>query len=138
MARARAAGVYPADYRLSAATVDRVVGGRDIIHAGRLDIEIIAAPGHCDGHLVVLLHSAGRSILLSGDCLFAGGKVSLQAIHDCRLDRYAETVIALAARNVDVLLPGHGEQVLRDAGTQIRQAADSFRHLVPPPNVLTG
>ncbi|MEV2240330.1 MBL fold metallo-hydrolase [Micromonospora sp. NPDC049891] len=138
LAPARAAGIYPADYRLSPATVDRVVGDGDTIDTGRLSIEIIAAPGHCDGHLVVLLRRAGQRILFSGDCLFAGGRVSLQAIHDCRLDRYADTVVALAARNIDVLLPGHGEQVLREAGAQIQQAAESFRRLVPPPNVLTG
>lgn len=138
LAVARAAGIYPAGYRLSPTTVDRVVGDGDTIDAGGLSIEIITAPGHCDGHLVVGVRAAGRNILLSGDCLFAGGRVSLQAIHDCRLDRYAETVIALAERDVDVLLPGHGDPVLRRAGTKIRAAAESFRRLVPPPNVLTG
>ncbi|WBB80345.1 MBL fold metallo-hydrolase [Micromonospora sp. WMMD882] len=138
LAAARAAGIYPPGYRLSPVTVDRVVGDGDTVHAGRLAVEIVAAPGHCDGHLVVLARVAGRDILFGGDCLFAGGRVSMQAIHDCRLDRYAETVVALAGRDVDVLLPGHGEPVLRDAGTEIREAADSFRRLVPPPNVLTG
>ena len=134
---ARAAGVYPPEYRLAPATVDRVVGAGDRIVAGGLDVEIAAAPGHCDGHLVVLVRSAGRTLLFSGDCLFSGGRVSLQAIHDCRLDRYAETVIALSGRDVDVLLPGHGAPVLRDAGRDIARAAESFRRLVPPPNVLS-
>jgi glyoxylase-like metal-dependent hydrolase (beta-lactamase superfamily II) len=137
LAVARAAGVYPPEYRLAPAAVDRVVGAGDRIVAGGLDVEIAAAPGHCDGHLVVLVRSAGRTLLFSGDCLFAGGRVSLQAIHDCRLDRYAETVIALSGRDVDVLLPGHGAPVLRDAGRDIARAAESFRRLVPPPNVLS-
>ncbi|MDW5325016.1 MBL fold metallo-hydrolase [Plantactinospora sp. KLBMP9567] len=137
LAAARAVGVYPSDYRLAPSTVDRVLAGGDIVRAGELDVEILDAPGHCDGHLVVLLRHAGRTILFSGDCLFAGGRVSLQAIHDCRLDRYAETVNALAGREVDVLLPGHGEPVLRDALVDIGRAAESFRRLVPPPNVLT-
>ncbi|MGI5215388.1 MBL fold metallo-hydrolase [Plantactinospora sp. CA-290183] len=137
LAAARAAGVYPPDYRLSPATVDRVLGDGDTVDAGGLRIEIVAAPGHCDGHLVVLVRRAGRTILLSGDCLFAGGRVSIQAIHDCRLDRYAETVIALADREVDVLLPGHGDPVLRDARAGIGSAAESFRRLVPPPNLLS-
>jgi glyoxylase-like metal-dependent hydrolase (beta-lactamase superfamily II) len=137
LAAARAVGVYPPDYRLSPATVDRELRDGATIAAGGLGIEIIAAPGHCDGHIVVLVRTAGRrTVLLSGDCLFAGGRVSLQAIHDCRLDRYAETVIALADRDVDVLLPGHGDPVIDDAATDIRKAAESFRRLVPPPNVL--
>jgi glyoxylase-like metal-dependent hydrolase (beta-lactamase superfamily II) len=136
LAAARAAGVYPADYRLPAATVDRVVAGGSVLPAGGLRVEVVAAPGHCDGHLVALVSIAGRTVLFSGDCLFAGGRVSIQALHDCRLDRYAETVIALARRDVDVLLPGHGDPVLSDAGADIARAAESFRRLVPPPNML--
>ncbi|GIG90441.1 MBL fold metallo-hydrolase [Plantactinospora endophytica] len=136
LAVARAAGVYPADYRLAPTTVDQVVSGGDVVRAGNLEIEVVDAPGHCDGHLVVLVRTAGRTVLFSGDCLFADGRVSLQAIHDCRLDRYAETVIGLAEREVDVLLPGHGEPVLHGAHVDIGRAADSFRQLIPPPNVL--
>lgn len=134
LAVARTVGVYPDTYRLARAPVDEVP---DVVHAGGLHIETIPAPGHCDGHLVVLVRSAGRTILFSGDCLFAGGRVSLQAIHDCRLDRYAETVIALAERDVDVLLPGHGDLVLHDARAAIATAAASFARLIPPLNFLT-
>jgi hypothetical protein len=63
--------------------------------------------------------------------------VSVQAIHDCRLDRYAATVIDLAGRDIDVLLPGHDEPVLQAAGADIERAAQSFRRLVPPPNLLS-
>lgn len=75
-------------------------------------------------------------MLFSGDCLFAGGRVSLQALHDCRLDRYADTVIDLAGRDIDALLPGHGDAELSGAGRDIHRAAQSFRRLVPPPNFL--
>jgi glyoxylase-like metal-dependent hydrolase (beta-lactamase superfamily II) len=137
LAAARAVGVYPPDYRLAPATVDRALRDGATISAGGLRVEIIAAPGHCDGHIVVLVRTAGRTVLFSGDCLFAGGRVSLQAIHDCRLDLYARTVIALAGREVDALFPGHGDPVIDDAAADISRAAESFRRLVPPPNVLT-
>jgi glyoxylase-like metal-dependent hydrolase (beta-lactamase superfamily II) len=136
LARARDAGVYPPEYRLRPAVVDRVVSGGERLTAGNLPVEILAAPGHSDGHLVVLASVAGRRLLFSGDCLFAGGRVSIQALPDCRLDRYAETVIALAGLDIDVLLPGHGDPVLGDAATGIERAAASFRRLIPPPNVL--
>jgi glyoxylase-like metal-dependent hydrolase (beta-lactamase superfamily II) len=136
LAPARDAGVYPADYRLRTATVDQVVAGGERLPAGGLTIEIIAAPGHSDGHLVVLATMAGRRVLFSGDCLFAGGRVSIQALHDCHLDRYANTVIRLADLGVDALLPGHGEPVLQGAADDITAAAASFSRLVPPPNML--
>lgn len=72
----------------------------------------------------------------SGDCLFAGGRIGMQAIADCRLDVYAETVIHLDGLAIDALLPGHGEQVLHNAATDISAAARSFARLVPPPNLL--
>ncbi|WP_432842155.1 MBL fold metallo-hydrolase [Dactylosporangium sp. CA-092794] len=137
LARARAAGAYPPGYRLTPATIDRVLLDGETLAAGDLRIEFLPAPGHCDGHLVVLVHTRGRSLLFSGDCLFAGGRVSIQAIPDCRLDQYANTVIGLAERDVDVLLPGHGEPVLHHAADTIRAAAASFRRLVPPPNILS-
>jgi glyoxylase-like metal-dependent hydrolase (beta-lactamase superfamily II) len=137
LAVARGAGVYPADYRLSPATVDRVVAGGEVLPVGAVNVEVVAAPGHCDGHVVAIAAIAGRRVLFSGDCLFAGGRVSVQALHDCRLDRYAETVIGLARRDVDVLLPGHGDFVLGGAGAHLETAASSFRRLVPPPNVLS-
>jgi glyoxylase-like metal-dependent hydrolase (beta-lactamase superfamily II) len=138
LAAARAAGVYPGGYRLSPAAVDRVLAPAETLTAGDLRVEVVAAPGHCDGHLVLLLSTAGRTLLFSGDCLFAGGRVSIQAIHDCRLDRYAETVIALADRAIDALLPGHGPILLDGAGSDLQAAARSFRRLIPPPNFLQG
>ena len=135
LAVARAAGVYPPDYRLRSAPAKPVAPGP--LRIGGLDLEVVDAPGHCDGHVVLLLRTAGRTVLFSGDCLFAGGRVSVQAIHDCRLDRYAGTVIDLAERGVDVLLPGHAEPVLDGAGADVERAAASFRRLVPPPNLLS-
>jgi glyoxylase-like metal-dependent hydrolase (beta-lactamase superfamily II) len=136
LARARAAGIYPPGYRLRPVVADRIVTGGETLAAGGVTVQIVAAPGHSDGHLVVLATVAGRRLLFSGDCLFAGGRVSIQALPDCRLDRYADTVIGLAALGIDVLLPGHGAPVLEGAAAGITAAAASFRRLVPPPNML--
>lgn len=135
LARARAAGVYPPDYHLTAAVLDRVEAGESVTSAG-VSLDVIDASGHCDGHLVFRYRVGEQVILFSGDCLFSGGRVSMQAIPDCRLDRYAETVIELAQDDIDVLLPGHGEMVLASAGDDVRRAAESFRRLVPPLNFL--
>ncbi len=135
VARARAVGVYPPGYRLRPAEVQTVEAGTRL-SSGGVTLEVIDAPGHCDGHVVFLLDAPGRP-LVSGDCLFAGGRVGLQAIPDCRLVPYAETVGALADRSPDVLLPGHGDLVLEGAAPAVRRAAEAFARLVPPPNFLT-
>jgi glyoxylase-like metal-dependent hydrolase (beta-lactamase superfamily II) len=134
LARARAVGVYPPDYRLRPAEVQPLAGGSRLTSGG-VSVEVIDAPGHCDGHLVFLVGTTGGA-LLSGDCLFSGGRVGLQAIPDCRLVEYGDTVASLAARSPDVLLPGHGDLVLGGAAEAVDRAASSFARLVPPPNFL--
>ena len=136
VARARTAGVYPADFRMPSAEVEPLATGRELVSGG-VRLEVIDAPGHCDGHVVFVLEAASGPVLLSGDCLFSDGRVSLQAIPDCRLVEYGETVATLAARAPDVLLPGHGDPVLSGAAETIERSASAFRRLVPPPNFLS-
>lgn len=133
---ARTAGIYPSGYALRPASLTTITGGQ-VLRSGGIAIEIVDAPGHCDGHLVFIVQVSGSRLLFSGDCLFAGGRVSIQAIPDCRLVAYGETVADLAEREIDVMLPGHGELVLSGAGEQIHQAASSFARLIPPQNFLT-
>lgn len=134
VARARAAGVYPPDYRLRAADLQPVPTGA-ALRSGGVVLEVLDAPGHCDGHVVFLADTLG-GVLFSGDCLFAEGRVSLQAIPDCRLVEYGRTVSAIAERSPDVLLPGHGDVVTGGAAAMASRAAAAFARLVPPPNFL--
>lgn len=136
LSRARTAGIYPAGYHLRPADV-QPLAPRQYLAAGDISVETVDAPGHCDGHVVFLVDTAQGLALLSGDCLFAEGRVSLQAIPDCRLVDYADTVETLARRAPDVLLPGHGDVVLEGAAAMVDRAAAAFRRLVPPPNLLS-
>jgi glyoxylase-like metal-dependent hydrolase (beta-lactamase superfamily II) len=134
--RARRAGVYPADYRLEAAHGVRTLPDSAHLTLGSVTVTALQAPGHCDGHLVFVLEADGRRSLFSGDVIFAGGRVSMQAIPDCRLDLYADTVRGLAELQIDQLFPGHEDPVLADASHDIERAAASFARLIPPPNLL--
>lgn len=133
---ARKVGIYPRDYKLLPAELGPVHGG-DSLSSGDVTVTIVDAPGHCDGHVVVRTGTSAGSVLFSGDCIFAEGRISIQAIPDCRLDVYRTTVLALAEDAPDVLLPGHGELVLTGGQGGVRRAASAFQRLVPPPNVLS-
>jgi glyoxylase-like metal-dependent hydrolase (beta-lactamase superfamily II) len=137
LAAARWVGVYPGDYRLAPCEVDLPVRDGDRFEVGDVRVTAVASPGHCDGHVCWLLETGERTALFSGDCVFAGGRVSVQAIHDCRLDAYARTSARLAELPVDALLPGHLELELEGGAASLRAAAEPFARLVPPPNILS-
>jgi glyoxylase-like metal-dependent hydrolase (beta-lactamase superfamily II) len=134
--RAREAGVYPPDYQLPAARAVSLPFGRRRL-SDRLWFDVHDAPGHCDGHVVFLTEPGDGSVLFTGDCLFAGGRISMQPIPDCRLDLYSETVRALAELRPEALLPGHGDMVLSEGAAVVHRAAEAFQRLIPPPNLLS-
>lgn len=139
--RARELGIYPPEFALRAHAPARILADGESIQLADLSVTTVPAPGHCDGHVVFLVEGTAAArpasrALFTGDVLFAGGLVSMQAIPDCRLDRYAETVIALAELGVDRLFPGHGGPVMHDAQVDVAAAAESFARLVPPRNLL--
>lgn len=135
--RARQAGVYPPEYVLEAVSVVHQLPDAHSFAVGTGTLTALSAPGHCDGHLVFVYDDGTRRALFSGDVIFAGGHVSIQAIPDCRLDAYAETVAGIDELCLDQLFSGHGPAVLHDARTDIARAAHSFRALIPPPNLLS-
>lgn len=130
---ARDAGVYPPDYAPRPA---RIEPAPEHVDVGALHVTVEPTPGHCDGHLAFRLHAGDDAALFSGDCIFSGGRVSVQAIHDCRLRDYAATVERLAERSTEQLFPGHGPAVLSNASNDIERAAAAFRSLRLPPNLL--
>jgi glyoxylase-like metal-dependent hydrolase (beta-lactamase superfamily II) len=137
LAAARRAGFYPPDYRLPPCEVDLPLADGDSFHVGDVRIMAVASPGHCDGHVAYLLDTGDGTALFSGDCIFAGGRVSILAIPDCRLDHYARTAQRLAELPVDALLPGHLQLDLVGGHDHLVAAAESFARLVPPPNILS-
>lgn len=132
VAAARRAGIYPAEYALRRCQKVHTVSSGDMVGP----LRVLQTPGHCEGHLVGLAAQEHQVALFSGDMLFAGGRVSVQAIPDCRLHKYAESVFQVEKEKPTVLYPGHGPAVLdpREVHSAVTSAADSFRRLVPPPN----
>lgn len=135
VAAARAAGMYPADYRYPVSEVDAVLADGECFEIGALTVTTYAAPGHCDGHLCFLI-SGSRSTLFTGDAIFSHGRVSIQPIPDCRPYQYAVSAARLADLAVDDLLPGHLDLVLGHGGAHLRAAARAFGELAVPENIV--
>src|SRR5215212_8189738 len=67
---AKAAGFYAADYRFQPVEVAHEAREGDRIPVGSLELEVFETPGHCDGHVSLLLQGRDRRYLFAGDAVF--------------------------------------------------------------------
>lgn len=130
--RARQGGTYPAGYAFEACPRAEPIADGTRLDLGGVTLRAIATPGHADGHTCYLLEAPGYRALFSGDCVFTGGRVSLQNLHDCRVPAYAESLTRLAGLDIDGLFPGHHEVSLTRARRHLTAAAETVaRGLLP-------
>ena len=134
---AKEAGFYPAEYVLQPHAVDREVGSGDSIDVGSLTLQVIETPGHCDGHLSLLLETEGKRSLFSGDAIFYGGTILLQNIPDCRLDAQIATLRQLRPLEIDALIPSHLAFSMEDGQRHIERANDALDRMLIPNQLVS-
>jgi hydroxyacylglutathione hydrolase len=134
--RARAAGVYPADYRYRACQIDALVEPGVPLTFGPATVEAIESPGHSHDHLSFLVTTPQRRILVAGDALFCGGRVAIQDIYDCHIGEVCATVRTLAGIEFDTLLPGHMAFSLSGARRHADLAMEYVARLACPPSII--
>ena len=135
---AKRAGIYPLDYRLEPCPVDVELVEGDGIAVGDLRLSVYDTPGHSDGHVSLLLEHGGERMLFAGDVVFFGGKILLQAIHDCRLDRLIASLRKLRDLDVTMLFPGHVSFALSDGQSHIERANQVLDRLLIPEQLVSG
>lgn len=132
---AREAGLYPTDLHLDLCPVStRLVPG-ECVQVGDLSIKVVGTPGHSLGHVAFLLSGAGESALFSGDALFYGGKLALQALPDCDLAASLQTVRRLAGLKFEALFPGHLAFTLSAGESHVAAAMAHIQRLAVPPSI---
>ncbi len=133
---AKAAGFYAPDYPFEPVEVAREVAEGDQIQVGALTLEVFETPGHCDGHASYLLQGKARRYLFAGDAVFSGGRVVLQNIHDCSIQKSAASIAKLAALQFDALLPGHAAICLDGGMRHVATAHAACQSLFVPKNLV--
>jgi len=136
LAAAQRAGIFAADVTFPACPVDDPLDDGDELRIGDLTVRALATPGHCAGHTSYLVTGASGSALLSGDALFHGGRVLVQAIPDCDVRAMADTIRRLAALRFDALLPGHGALALTGGSEHAGLALAGVERLAMPRNLV--
>ena len=134
---AKAVGIYPLEYRLEPCEIDVELGEGDTISVGNLGLDVFDTPGHCDGHVSLLLDHDGERMLFAGDAIFFGGRILLQAIHDCRLDRHIASLRKLRELDITMLFPGHLTFALSDGQSHIERANQVLDKLLIPEQLVS-
>jgi hydroxyacylglutathione hydrolase len=83
---------------------DHDLASGDVLHVGSLAFNVMHAPGHAPGHVVI----HGNGVAFVGDCLFAGsiGRTDLPLSNGGALGRSLELISALP--DDTVVYSGHG------------------------------
>ncbi len=133
---AKAAGLFPADYEFQSCPAVGDMTDGATTNLGHLVVTSYETPGHCDGHVSYLVQGQVQSYLLEGDVVFYGGKIFLQNIPDCSLQKYAASVNKLAELEFDALLPGHLGISLNNGRRHIDAAKATFDKLLVPESIV--
>jgi glyoxylase-like metal-dependent hydrolase (beta-lactamase superfamily II) len=133
---AKQVGIYPPHYRYEPCQVDVELREGSTIAVGDLTLSVLDTPGHCGGHVSLLLERDGRRTLFAGDAVFFGGKILLQAIHDCRLDEHIQSLRKLRGLDVDALLSGHLNFTLEGGQRHIERANEVLDKLLVPEQMV--
>ena len=99
----------------------------DRVPVGSLELEVFETPGHCDGHVSYLLRGREKTYLFVGDAVFSGGRIVLQNIHDCSIQKSAASVAKLRELDFDALLPGHAAICLAGGMQHVASAHAAFK-----------
>ena len=134
---AKKASFYPADYVLEPCPVDGELADGDAIRIGDLSLTVVDTPGHCDGHVSLLLERGGERTLFSADAVFYGGYILLQSIWDCRLDAVIRTLRRLRELEVTALIPSHLGYSLSNGQRHIERANDALDRMLIPNQLIS-
>jgi glyoxylase-like metal-dependent hydrolase (beta-lactamase superfamily II) len=133
---AKSAGFYPSDYVFQPCPGRGVLTEGVAFSVGDLQVTVFETPGHCDGHVSLLVEGGDRTYLIGGDLVFYGGTIIAQNIHDCSIQKYAASTLKMAEADFEAFLPGHLAISLTNGKRHIEQAAAQFRQLMIPRNAV--
>jgi hydroxyacylglutathione hydrolase len=132
----RRAEFYPPDYTVEACQVADALSDGQVIDLGGCTVTVLATPGHAAGHLAYVVDDGASRMLMSGDLIFWGGKVSLLATWDCDLQAMLASLRRLDGLSVDGLLPGHHNLALRDGQAHVDKANRLVTAGFVPPSIV--
>ncbi|REK69188.1 MBL fold metallo-hydrolase [Paenibacillus paeoniae] len=134
--RARLAGFYPPDYSWTPCKAAIRIQDGEQLTLGNYSFTAMHTPGHSRYDTCYYMETAdGPAVLISGDTVMYGGKISMLSTHDFSISALAASIEQLAALEPEMLLPGHGQPALSRAAEHIHTAFRIFGTLGIPPTI---
>jgi len=131
--QARGLGLYPVAARLVPCAIETVLGDGESLRVGKMTVSALHTPGHSSDHMAYWVQTDAIATLFAGDALFAGGRIALQTLLDCRLDDCFATIRKLAKLKVESLLPGHGLPIMQRGASHLHKALTCVENMQIPP-----
>jgi glyoxylase-like metal-dependent hydrolase (beta-lactamase superfamily II) len=94
----------------------------DVIDTPLWPLEVFWTPGHTEGG--ICLYAREEKILFSGDTVFPDGYYGRYDGESGSLEQIIESLRKLTELDVEVMLPGHGVPVFKDANSHIKKSFD--------------
>lgn len=133
---ARQLGVYPSDYHLSPPKSIQPICENQTVQIGNMTLTPIETPGHSEDSISYMVEDNKSKILFSGDSLFSDNRLPLLNTFDSSLSDYRHTINKLASRNFDILCPGHGLFILKDASKIPFNLQETIKNSLYIPRVI--
>lgn len=135
--RARAAGFYPAGYRMQPCPLDLPLRHGSSFTCGPLELRVLFAPGHSRFDIYLLVRTEeGNVACFTGDSLFPGGRISMISTRDFNLQSLAGSIAMLKDERVDSIFAGHLQPALSGGSAHIARACGYFDKLGVPPSIV--
>ncbi len=129
------AGVYEKGYRFRPCDTLPLIEGEKI-QVGLLTLKVVSSEGHSAGHCCYVMQEGDATVLFAGDSVQCGGKIALQAIWDCDLQKYISTIRKLNELRPDMLLPAHGAFAVSRGYIHLQKACSILDTLALPKNTI--
>lgn len=138
LAGARAAGVYPPDFRFEPCPVDQQFHDGESFDAAGIPFRAIHVRGHSPDTFCLLARAENNLWLFTGDAVFYGGVLGVINSPGSDMAGYRADLHKLGDLAADGLFPGHGLFTLRGGQAHVAVAIEQTRRGLLPRQIGQG
>lgn len=99
----------------------------NVVDCGDVQFQVLPTPGHSPGG--VSLYDPASNSLISGDCVFPGGRTGRWDLDGCNYEDLYASVQRLISLEVNTLYPGHYDPVLANVAAHLNASLGTLDYV---------